>query len=429
MDLSSGSTQTPAQPCRSKRLKRGEDKTPHAPRKFQVEQPTQLEVPDNDCQRSDSGDDTDIREIEEEFSLTERVSLYFENAKVHSNKKKRKFLNYVERIVAQTYKALNKDILPLSIEYRDNYLRALTEILQIYERQVERKERLGRSTTPMSAFSAQLTKRDNFIMPHSPITESTSAFGMGLDRGRAPQDPLVTSDKGHAYDYTSHHDDEFINTDEGSRKLPKDNDEYYQVRRSHKWKDRIAYQRMRESDLVTSQTTRIKDQGVVFLGHRAYDGHPKSDDVNDSTYCRWGEGESFEQIQTQGATEASLVNTRQKKGKGKQKDPLFLRSESEERPSDEETIGVHFAGSNDRRSDPHTANSSYRGRGGLPLGMAGQSRRWGGNPPDPDGSNSSSEDERNPYLPGGKGTQSSSTGSTKTKETNRSYKTRILKQL
>jgi hypothetical protein len=88
MDLSSGSTQTPAQPRRSKRLKRGEDKTPHAPGKFQAEQPTQLEVPDNDRQRSDSGDDTDVREIEEEFSLTERVSLYFKNAKVHSDKKK-----------------------------------------------------------------------------------------------------------------------------------------------------------------------------------------------------------------------------------------------------------------------------------------------------------------------------------------------------
>jgi hypothetical protein len=61
-----------------------------------VEEITQIEAPDNDCQGSDSGDDTDIREIEEEFSLTERVSLYFENAKVHSDKKKQKLLNYVE---------------------------------------------------------------------------------------------------------------------------------------------------------------------------------------------------------------------------------------------------------------------------------------------------------------------------------------------
>jgi hypothetical protein len=71
-----------------KRLKRGEDKTPHAPGKFQVEQLTQLEVPDDDHQRSESGDDTNVREMEEEFSLTERVSLYFMNAKVHSDKKK-----------------------------------------------------------------------------------------------------------------------------------------------------------------------------------------------------------------------------------------------------------------------------------------------------------------------------------------------------
>jgi hypothetical protein len=88
MDLSLGSTQTPAQPRCLKRLKRGEDKTPHTPRKFQVEEPTQREAPDNDCQRSDSGDDTNVREIKEEFSLTERVSLYFKNAKVHSDKKK-----------------------------------------------------------------------------------------------------------------------------------------------------------------------------------------------------------------------------------------------------------------------------------------------------------------------------------------------------
>jgi hypothetical protein len=108
-------------------------------------------------------------------------------------------------------------------------LRALTEILQIYECQVQCKERLGRSTTLMSGFSAQLAKRDNFIMPHSPIPESASAFGMGLYCGRAPQDPLVTSDKRHTYNYTSHNDNKFVNTDEGNRKLPKDNDEYYQV--------------------------------------------------------------------------------------------------------------------------------------------------------------------------------------------------------
>jgi hypothetical protein len=70
-----------------------------------------------------------------------------------------------------------------------------------------------------------------------------------------------------------------------------------------------------------------------------------SDDDNDSTYHRWDEGKAFEQIQTQGAIEASLVDTRQIKGKGKQKDPLFLGSESEERPPDKDTIGVHFAGS------------------------------------------------------------------------------------
>jgi hypothetical protein len=147
-------------------------------------------------------------------------------------------------------------------------------------------------------------------------------------------------------------------------------------------------------------------------------------DDNNSTYCCWGEGKSFKQIQTQGAIKASLIDTIQTKGKGKQKDPLFLRSESKERVLGEEITGVHFARESKRCSDPHTAHNSCQGQGGLPLGTAGWRKNWGGNSPDPDGSSSSSEDERNPYVPDRKGTRSSSKELTKTKGTNRSYKNR-----
>ncbi|XP_006459831.1 hypothetical protein AGABI2DRAFT_116768 [Agaricus bisporus var. bisporus H97] len=269
----------------------------------------------------------------------------------------------------------------------------------------------------MSGFTALLTEQGMDLYPFTRGHESMSYDDKdtpGPKSGDDGQSLAVTRTWGNAPSLPSNNDDRATTTEPGNSTFPSEAQPYFTVRRSHRWRDRVAHQRMRMNDFAEHGTSRIEDQGVSFKGHRAYDGNPQSDDENNSTHLLLPDGESYESIETPGIKESEASET---PGLGKDKGKQREGNPPQMNPSEASTSGagpssVRFeeergGRKKKRQSASKSSYEDYRHRESTPFRRTRLFRQGGG----PPSSSSSSSDEGTPHHASGRKHRSESTDS------------------